>query len=107
MLKNFNSKHAWQFVPVHVILDYVAIAYAIISFNFVMAGGILSAHFWLLSNIFLIKSKRKETQARRKVGDEKILPYLYQQSVVLEYFLKRNKTYSTLTNIDLHENINH
>jgi GT2 family glycosyltransferase len=107
MLKNYNSKHAWSFVPVHVLLDYVAVAYAIISLNFVMAAGILSAHFWLLSNLFLIRSKRKETQAMRKVGDEKILPFLYRKSVVIEYFFKRNKTYSTLTNIDLHENINH
>jgi hypothetical protein len=100
MFKNYELRQVLSLTPVHIFLDYVAVAYAICSFNYKMAGGILAAHVWLITNMFLIMRKRRETQSIRVVGDEAVLPFMYKGSVVFEYFFKRNKTYSSLSKLN-------
>ena len=100
MFKNYELRQVLSLTPIHIFLDYVAVAYAICTLNYKMAGGILAAHVWLISNLFLIIRKRNETQSIRMVGDEAVLPFMYKGSVVFEYFFKKNKTYSTLSKLN-------
>ncbi|HCS22073.1 MAG TPA: hypothetical protein DIW47_16215 [Bacteroidetes bacterium] len=104
MLKNYELPQVLRFVPVHILLDYVAIAQAALTFQWVMVRGVLAAHCWLLFHLPLIFKKRKEVQAIRKKGDEAVLPFMYPGSVVIEFFFKKHKTYPQLTQIKKHEN---
>lgn len=104
MLKNYELPQVLRFVPVHILLDYVAIAQAALTFQWVMVRGVLAAHCWLLFHLPLISKKRKEVQATRKKGDEAVLPFMYPGSVVIEFFFKKHKTYPQLTQHKKHEN---
>lgn len=104
MFKNYELTQVLRFVPVHILLDYVAIAQALITFQWVMVRGILAAHCWLLFNIPLIHKKRKEVQTMRKQGDEAVLPFMYPGSIVFEFFFKNHITYPQLTQYNKHEN---
>lgn len=96
MLKNYGFSNLCTKVPVHIILDYVAIVQSLLTLNFTTVRGILSAHAWLLFNIPIILNKRKEVQQKRTVGDTGITPFLFRGSVVFAYFLQGKKTYKSL-----------
>ncbi len=96
MIKNYGIKNVWTKVPVHILLDYVAVAQSALTLNFTTVRGILAAHLWLLLNLPLILRKRKEVQQKRLLPDQTIMPFLYQGSIVAQYFIGGKKTYSAL-----------
>jgi GT2 family glycosyltransferase len=107
MMKNYELKQVIKYVPVHVLLDYVAIAQALLSANFTLIRGILAAHIWIILHILLIIRKRVVVQSERTHGDDKILPYMYQRSVVWQHFVKKINNYNQLPEIHTYEyNIN-
>lgn len=104
MLKNYGTANMLTKVPVHILLDYVAIAQALFTLNFTTVKGIAAAHIWLLLNIPLIIRKRKTTQKKRLLSDEHIINYLYKGSIVWEYFFSGRKTYQSLKHYIKNEN---
>ena len=97
MAKNYNGLNAITKTAVHYLLDYMAVAQSIVSFEFTRAKAIVAAHYWIMTHFFLILSKRKEIKARRTVKDAEILKRMYPKSVVLQYFFFKKKTYSALS----------
>ncbi len=96
MLKNYDRFNVLTKTPVHILLDYVAILYSVITLNFTMARAILSAHFWIATHLPLIWRNRKIIQSKRKVADCQILKKMFPKSIVVQYFLLKRKTYSAL-----------
>lgn len=96
MLKNYGLFNVFTKTPVHVLLDYVAIAYSILILNFTMARAILSAHFWLLTHLPMMLKNRKIVQSKRKTGDDVVLKKMFHKSIVIQYFLLKRKTYETV-----------
>lgn len=107
MFKNYGFKNMIKRVPVHILLDYVAIVQAIFSLNFVSVRGIIAAHVWLLLNIPLIIRKRKEVQNKRTRDDSSVDNLLYPRSVVWQYFILKHQTCSTLTQYQTREYTTH
>lgn len=107
MIKNYALGNMLKRVPVHILLDYVAIVQALFSFNFISVRGIVAAHVWLLLNIPLIIRKRKEVQALRTEDDSAINKLLYKRSVVWEYFILGHLTCQSLTQYQTHEYTTH
>lgn len=97
MLKNYNLANAISKTAVHYLLDYVAVFQSLVTFEFTRAKAIFAAHFWISAHFLTILKKRKEVQSKRTVSDKDILKLMYPKSVVLQYFLFKKKTYSTLS----------
>jgi hypothetical protein len=83
---------------VHILLDYVALAQALVTGQFEVARGIFMAHIWLIGHMGLIAKERKKVQVRRKVSDKIVDKNMYQGSIVWAYFGKKIKTYQQLIN---------
>jgi GT2 family glycosyltransferase len=103
MIKNYGLSNMLRRVPVHVLLDYIAVVQALFTFNFVSVCGILAAHLWLILNITLMIEKRKAVQALRTEDDASLNKLLYKRSVVWEYFILRHHTSNTLTQYQTYE----
>ncbi len=103
MLKNYECKNVLRYVPVHFLLDYLVIAQSLIQRDFTTVGGILKAHVWLLLNPVLILRKRKSVQSMRTVADKEVKRFLYNGSIVWEYFGKKRKTCTQLKNYTPYE----
>ncbi|MCG9879253.1 MAG: glycosyltransferase family 2 protein [Bacteroidia bacterium] len=96
MIKNYESKNLFGRTFFHVLLDYVALAQALLSLQWQVAKGILYAHTWILKNYKNIRVERVKVQRNRKVGDDIIDQNMYQGSIVWAFFGKRIKTYKQL-----------
>lgn len=97
MFKNYGTYNMCTKVPVHVLLDYVAVIHALLKGNLTTVRGILAAHVWIILNCLLIIRKRAAVQQRRVLSDTPILQSLYRGSVVWEYFILKHKTFQSLT----------
>lgn len=96
MMKNYEWRNVLRYVPIHYLLDYVAWAQALVSGKWAMVKAIPAAHWWICMNGKLIRKKRQEVQDKRRYDDGVVLQSLYPKSIVLEFFLKGNKHYSSL-----------
>ncbi len=103
MLKNYGIYNMCTKVPVHVLLDYVAFAHALLKGNLATVRGVLAAHVWIILNLILIARKRAEVQQRRILPDSAIMHAVYRGSVVWEYFVLKHKTFQSLTHHALDE----
>ncbi|HLP33143.1 MAG TPA: hypothetical protein VK202_06710, partial [Bacteroidia bacterium] len=79
------------------------IAQSLLQRDFTTVGGILKAHAWLLLNPLLILRKRKSVQRMRTVTDKEVKRFLYNGSIVWEYFGKKRKTCTQLKNYTPYE----
>lgn len=97
LLKNVGPENLFRVFLVRYILDLINIFFAgIIQFDFKHSYSILKSHIWIMFNLRMILRKRREVQAIRVVGDETFQEYIYPGSVVLAYFLRRQKVFSGL-----------
>lgn len=95
-LKNFSFANACAKTLIHMLLDGVAAAESVFTLRFTRARAILAAHFWIYTHLPLIIKKHRQIQAARKADDNIILSKMYSRSVVLQYFLRKKKTWSQL-----------
>ncbi|MFI5220814.1 MAG: glycosyltransferase family 2 protein [Bacteroidia bacterium] len=96
LFKNLGSQNFWGILIIHFLFDIVAIIDSVIKLSFKRGVAIIYAYSWLLVNIPLLIRERGEVQRMRKVDDKVIFKLLYPRSIVLQYFVLKRKTYSTI-----------
>ena len=97
MIKNLERKNLIKLLTIRYMLDLINIFFAgMVKFDFKHSYSIIKAHIWIVSHLGLILEKRKQVQKLRKVSDKEYQDLIYQKSLVISYFLKGNKTYSSL-----------
>lgn len=104
MLKNYELKNVIKYVPVHILLDFVAALQGLLTLNFTMVRAIATAHLWLIWHGNLIMFKRSKVQRKRKLPDSEVLPFMYRGSIVYQFFIKKINTFSQLIKVTQHEN---
>lgn len=92
LLKNYSGTSLLKYLPIRVILDFVALLQAILKFELWRTKGIFKAYFWLLTKFGFALKKRKLAQRDRKKADSE-LPF-YRKSIVWEYFVRGKRTVS-------------
>ena len=73
--------------------EIVCFLFFIFKFDLKHASAIIRSIVWILFNPHVIIKKRKQFSKIRKIDDDKIMRGMVKKSVVLEYYLKRRKTY--------------
>jgi len=96
LLKNLERKNIFKILFTRIFLDLATIGWSLFRFDFKRIAAIFAAYGWLIQHARMLKQKRKEVQAKRKVRDDVILNLLYPRSVALQYFLFKKKTYQEL-----------
>jgi GT2 family glycosyltransferase len=97
MVKNLEMKNLLLFLPVRLALDFINIFSAVLlRQNLRQSFAIISAYFWLMTNLGLILRKRRVVTQIRTVPDRQISGLIYPGSIVFRYFILRKKTFSSL-----------
>lgn len=99
MLKNYELGNMFKRTFVHVLLDYIAFVQSLLTGNFQVARGIITAHVWIIAHCGLIAKERSKVQKGRTIPDAQIDKNLYQGSIVWAYFLKGIKTVEQLNKL--------
>jgi len=97
LFKNLETRNLLKILPRRMGLDGINILYsALVKFDFKHAYAIMVAYTWLLSHLPLLWRKRKQVQAQRFCNDQTMDHLVYPGSLVLDYFVRGKKTFSSL-----------
>ena len=93
---NYSVTNAFYLGTIRVIFEFIAIAYSILRWDWQHVSGIAKALLWIIAHPLVIIKKRKKFKTIRINEDKKILRKLYRKSLVIDYFIKKIKTYSEI-----------
>lgn len=93
MLKNYSGKRLFYLLPIRLLLDYLVVIKAALTFDTMKITAIFHAHKWLIGHIPMIRSKRRTVQALRIVDDSALDHLMLHRSVAIDYFLRKKLTY--------------
>ncbi|MFQ5648884.1 MAG: glycosyltransferase family 2 protein [bacterium] len=101
LIKNFETGNLLKVLPIRFFLDTVCLAGATLKFDFMKAFAVLKAYAWLICHLPLILKKRKDSQSKRVLSDDRLRSMIHHESVLFAYFFKGKKTYTELMNHSL------
>jgi GT2 family glycosyltransferase len=97
ILKNLEFKNLLKLLSVRYMLEFVNLFYALcIKLNIKEFFAILNAHIWIFTRIGSIMRKRKFVQNMRTVKDKDLNRLIYGKSIVVDYFIRKKKTFASL-----------
>ncbi len=100
LVKNLQLINLLRIMPARLVLDGIALARELVSGKLKNAGSIISAYFWILTNLNTVFGKRREVQKARTENDSEIFRLVYPGSIVWEYFVKGRRKFSELKHLN-------
>lgn len=93
LLANYRFLNTLYIFPIRILLDYMALGFALIKRDWGRVAAICKAHCWILLHPGLIYRKRRKVNSLRKISDKKIMDRLYHGSVALGFYLFGKRRY--------------
>lgn len=93
MIKNYSKKRLCSVLPIRILLDYLVVIKAVLTFDSMKITAILHAHKWLIVHLPMIRQKRGEVQGLRMVEDAALNPLMLHRSIAIDYFLRKKQTF--------------
>ncbi len=94
LFKNLDHNDLVKILSIHILFDIATIFHSIFNLTFKRGIAVIYAYMWLFINFKLLIQKRNEVQHMRKESDGSAMKLLFQKSIVIQYFLRKKKTYS-------------
>ena len=96
LFSNYSLANALYIGSLRLILEFIAMGYAIIKLDLSHLTGIVRSLVWIIFHPISIFKKRRRFNELRKIKDKIIFKKLYKASIIISYFLKGKKTYSEI-----------
>jgi hypothetical protein len=96
MIKNYSRKRLAYLLPVRILLDYLVVIKAVLTFDFEKITAVLEGHKWLIKHIPMIRRKRNHVQSTRKVDDASLDHLMIHRSIAIDYFLRNKLTFNDI-----------
>ena len=93
LLSNFSVPVAFYVGLIRIMLEFIAVGYAVMKLDWNHVTGILKSLIWILFHPVTILKKRSHFKKIRKINDKNIMNKLSRTSVVIGHYLGRKKTY--------------
>lgn len=93
LLSNFSVPVAFYVGFIRIMLEFIAVGYAVIKLDWNHATGILKSLIWILFHPFTILKKRSRFKKIRIIKDKNMMNKLSRTSVVIGHYLGGKKTY--------------
>ena len=93
LLSNFSVPVAFYVGFIRIMLEFIAVGYAVIKLDWNHATGILKSLTWILFHPFTILKKRSRFKKIRIIKDKNMMNKLSRTSVVIGHYLGGKKTY--------------
>jgi hypothetical protein len=88
ILKNYSFVSLLWVFPVRIILELIALSYAIVTGNRNWAMGVLKGIGFVIKNFNSIWKKHNQVQNLRTISDSEIRKNMFKGSVALTFFLR-------------------
>jgi len=88
ILKNYSLPVLIWVFPIRIILEFVALSYALVTRNRNWALGVLKGMGYVLYHLASIWQRHQQVQKLRTVSDTKVMSQMFKGSVALTFFLK-------------------
>ena len=96
LLSNYSVLNTFYIGTIRIMLEFIALVYAILKLNLNHASGIIRSLLWILIHPITIISRRNHFKKLRKIKDKHILNKLFKGSIVFSHFISGNRTYSDM-----------
>ncbi len=96
LFSNYSVPLSLYIGAIRFLLEFSALVYSIIKFDFKHASGIFFALLWLIFHPITILKKRSRFNKIRIKSDKKIMVRMFKKSIVVEHFLFKKNNYSDL-----------
>ena len=96
LLSNYTIPVTFYVGIIRLMLEVVALGYAVVKLDINHIAGILRALGWILIHPHTIVNKRKHARKHRRLQDRKIMKNMLNGSIALAYYLFGKKTYSEI-----------
>jgi len=96
ILSNYSIPLSLYLGSLRLIFEFIAFLYAIKKLDYNHMIGILKSGLWLVINPVTIIKKRINFKKIRRVNDKKIIENMTKNSIVMQHYLFRKKTYSDI-----------
>ena len=93
LFSNYSVLNTFYIGTIRIMLEFIALVYAILKLNLNHASGIIRSLLWILLHPITIISRRNHFKKLRKFEDRYILNKLFKGSIVLSHFIRGKKTY--------------
>ena len=93
LLSNYSLPNAFYIGMIRIMLEFIALVYAIVKFDMNHASGIIRSLSWVVFHPFTIIVRRKRFKKLRKFKDSHILKKLFNKPIVVLHYLSGKKTY--------------
>ena len=93
LFSNFSVPVAFYVGFIRIMLEFIAVGYAVIKLDWNHATGILKSLIWILFHPFTILKKRSRFKKIRIIKDKNMMNKLSRTSVVIGHYLGGKKTY--------------
>ena len=93
LFSNYSVLNTFYIGTIRIMLEFIAIVYAIFKLNLNHASGIIRSLLWILLNPITIIIRRNHFKKLRKIEDRYIFNKLFKGSIVLSHFIRGKKTY--------------
>jgi len=96
MIKNYSRKRLATVLPIRILLDYLVVIKAALTFDKEKITAVLEGHKWLIKQLPMMRKKRKKIQSMRKVDDNALDHLMFHRSIAIDYFLRHKLTFSDI-----------
>lgn len=93
LFSNYSLPNAFYIGTIRIMLELIALVYAIVKFDMNHASGIIRSLSWVVFHPFTIMVRRKRFKELRKFKDSHILKKLFNKPIVVLHYLSGKKTY--------------
>ena len=93
LFSNYSLPNAFYIGTIRIMLEFIALLYAIVKFDMNHASGIIRSLSWVVFHPFTIMVRRKRFKKLRKFKDSHILKKLFNKPIVVLHYLSGKKTY--------------
>ena len=93
LFSNYSVLNTFYIGTIRIMLESIAVVYAIFKLNLNHASGIIRSLLWILLHPVTIISRRNHFKKLRKIEDRYIFNKLFKGSIVFSHFIRGKKTY--------------
>jgi hypothetical protein len=98
LIKNYGIKSLIRCFPMRILFELVSAAFYLRR-DLRYPLQVFRSLLWIVINLPRILERRSEVQQLRQKPDKEIMRMMVKKSVVIQYFLKGRKTFSTLEGV--------
>ena len=96
IFSNYSIPLSFYLGTIRIVFEFISLVYTLLKLDFKHFSGISWALLWLIFHPITLLKKRLRFNKLRTVKDKKIMEKMFRKSIVVEHFILKKNSYSSL-----------